>query len=260
MATQVTQAKSRKLAIQDQLTDRLTNYLQEPKQDVLWDLLAEFSPDPTFTEESEEYLDESDDSDYTPTNSTCRGSKKRKKNVTKMSFSQKLRVENNKRNVFTTYFAWAIPSFNAIEAIQEFTSDVVGPIVEIGAGRGLWAHLLQLNGVEIIPTDIEPARMPFTHIETADSLQAVNKFLQLGGCLMSCWPNGASRYVNDAIKLALSKNLVEKVIYIGEPVGGCTGNDELFDILDQNFFLMGIVNIPHWYGVHDRVYLYGLPH
>jgi hypothetical protein len=255
-------AKAQKVSSHQQLTDRLTNYLQDPDQAVLWELMAEFSPDPAFTEESEDYLSESDDSDYTPTSTDHRGnkSKKRKKNSSKPSFSRKLRQEYTKRDVFTTFFAWAVPSRDAIDAITEFTSDISGPIVEVGAGRGLWAHLLQLNGVDMIPTDLEPARMPFTHIEAADSLQAVTKFLTPGGCLMSCWPNGASRYVNEALRLALSQNLVEKVIYIGEAAGGCTGNDELFDILDQNFMLMGIVNLPHWYGVHDKVYLYQLPH
>jgi hypothetical protein len=41
-------------------------------------------------------------------------------------------------------YAWAIPDRKALGILQRFS-----PIVEMGAGKGYWAHLLQQQGVEI---------------------------------------------------------------------------------------------------------------
>jgi hypothetical protein len=45
-------------------------------------------------------------------------------------------------------FAWAIPNLRALSILGTF-----GPLVEIGAGKGYWGHLLEEEGIDIICVD-----------------------------------------------------------------------------------------------------------
>lgn len=54
------------------------------------------------------------------------------------------------RRVLSERFAWAVPTDEAILAIAE-----LGPIVEIGAGTGYWAWLLEQAGAEVLAFDAE---------------------------------------------------------------------------------------------------------
>ncbi|CEG41978.1 uncharacterized protein PHALS_12285 [Plasmopara halstedii] len=49
-------------------------------------------------------------------------------------------------------YSWAIPDERALQIIKHY-----GPIVEMGAGSGYWARLLQLRGVDVIAYDLRVA-------------------------------------------------------------------------------------------------------
>ncbi|KAG7397358.1 hypothetical protein PHYBOEH_000870 [Phytophthora boehmeriae] len=49
-------------------------------------------------------------------------------------------------------YSWAIPDERALQIIKHY-----GPIVEMGAGSGYWARLLQLRGVDIVAYDLHVA-------------------------------------------------------------------------------------------------------
>ena len=55
------------------------------------------------------------------------------------------------REMIKDRFSWAIPNEEALDAIA-----AVGPIVEIGAGTGYWAWLLQKRGVDVVAYDATP--------------------------------------------------------------------------------------------------------
>lgn len=55
------------------------------------------------------------------------------------------------RNEVVHRFAWAVPSDEAIKKIVEFS-----PIIEMGAGTGYWANLIQKAGGEIVAFDSHP--------------------------------------------------------------------------------------------------------
>lgn len=61
------------------------------------------------------------------------------------------------------------PTDTAIDTIMRYD-----PIIEIGAGNGYWAYVLELAGCDIHPTDIRPekgtAKITFTNNENADDL------------------------------------------------------------------------------------------
>lgn len=48
-------------------------------------------------------------------------------------------------------FAWAIPDERALNILAHFS-----PLIEIGAGKGYWARLLQSRGIDIVAFDKEP--------------------------------------------------------------------------------------------------------
>ncbi|KAI9995113.1 hypothetical protein PInf_012157 [Phytophthora infestans] len=49
-------------------------------------------------------------------------------------------------------YSWAIPDERALQIIKHY-----GPIVEMGAGSGYWARLLQLRGVDVVAYDLHVA-------------------------------------------------------------------------------------------------------
>lgn len=55
------------------------------------------------------------------------------------------------REEFLAKYAWAVPTKHAIEEIGRFVGG--DTLLEVGAGSGLWAFLLQAFGVDVIPTD-----------------------------------------------------------------------------------------------------------
>jgi hypothetical protein len=162
--------------------------------------------------------------------------------------------EFSRRDLFVKTFAWAVPSPEAIAAMAEFAG--TARIVEINAGRGLWAHLLQLAGANIIATDLVPPPDPFATVRQMSAVMAAQQYLDSSGVLMTCWPDYLQSYAADALTWALQHHRIAKVIYIGEDEDGCTGDGELHRILARDFTLIESVEIPQWFGIHDAVYLY----
>jgi hypothetical protein len=48
----------------------------------------------------------------------------------------------------------------------------------------------------------------------------------------------------------------DRFVYIGEDCGGCTGDKEFFEILEQQWEEIEDHNIKQWQGVHDRIVVY----
>lgn len=251
------QARESSNSVMKELRHRLKDYLKQPNLLTLWTIITEFGPDPIFCNEERGYSCSSESSSVSDSDSEHNSSLEQSmKSITKSNtpFDRKLRLEYQKRSPFTSFMAWAVPSPEAIVVIQQFVGST--PILEIGSGRGLWAHLLQLNQISVIPTDKTPRQMTFTQIEPIEATSAVEKYLQPGGCLMICWPDHLSSYATEAVKRGLENGLLDKVIYIGEPRDGCTGDDEFHNILHQHFIRVQQVAIPRWWGIHDTLNLY----
>jgi len=47
-----------------------------------------------------------------------------------------------------------------------------------------------------------------------------------------------------------------KLIFIGEGCGGCTADNEFFQILDNEWNNVDRVNIPRWFGIGDSLSLW----
>lgn len=168
-------------------------------------------------------------------------------------FSREM-VLMGKRHAFRKEYSFAIPSKKAIEAIGKLS-----PLIEIGAGTGYWAKLLQDVGADIKAFDIHPPDTGGHHEHFAPRTYAR---VLAGGptqilehpnrTLFLCWPPLSNPMAAACLDLYLGYHLV----YIGEGSGGCTGDDHFHELLDANWDEVQQVWIPQWPGIHDYCTIY----
>jgi hypothetical protein len=87
-------------------------------------------------------------------------------------------------------FAWAIPDQIALNICQKFPS-----LIEIGAGKGYWASLMQQQGINISPYDIQPPSECWTKVKHGDPSILIKKRKKFApnSALFLCYPDeGAS--------------------------------------------------------------------
>lgn len=167
----------------------------------------------------------------------------------------KLLSDFKKRDKYVNTIAWAIPDDNAIAQIASFVKEET--ILEIGAGLGYWAKLLQDKGIKIIPTDSKEItwkhnQLPaYTDVLCLKHKKAIKKFSD-ASVLFLCWPPYSDIMAAESL-LAFKGN---RLIYIGEGEGGCNGNDRFFDILSECWISKEEIAIPQWWGIHDWLFFY----
>lgn len=146
-------------------------------------------------------------------------------------------------------FAWAIPNPEAIEAIREHAPR----IVEIGAGTGYWAYLLNKAGCDIVAFDSYDGFCNHGYwfdVRKGEGVQCLNGYHDRA--LMLCWPP----YSNPMAYEYLSAYQGDTLVYIGEGAEGCTGDRDFHQLLDQAWEPVEKVDIPRWYGIHDSLTIY----
>ena len=156
-----------------------------------------------------------------------------------------------RRTEFTHKYSWSIPTEEALATIAKYA-----PVVEIGAGTGLWAAMLRARGVDILAYDAHPpypdseanawhrnVKM-FTHIEVGGPEKAE---LYPNRSLMLSWPPYDEPMASDCLAYYSGPH----VIYIGEGSGGCTGDELFHDTLYKEFEEIESVRLPQWHGIHD---------
>jgi len=185
---------------------------------------------------------------------------------------------------FQQNISWAIPSIPVIKIIGRFLGS--SNVVEVGAGTGAWAFLLQqICGTNITPTDIPSQyndnmrKKTFCEINpdgTPDIVTRLNP-----EALFCCWPPYRNSFAYDCLKNFTGN----KFVYIGEPPDGCTADDKFFELLENEWTCEigpmpsdlkqmlsvehpkyrcsfshhipnGFIEIPNWKGMNDAVYLY----
>jgi hypothetical protein len=152
-------------------------------------------------------------------------------------------------------YSFAIPTPQAIKAIANLS-----PLVELGAGTGYWTMLLQQAGAKIQAYDKAPGaghprnnyKFSHTYAEVLPGNESVLEKLDPGINLFLCWPN----YNSDFAYNSLKKFRGTKFAYIGEDLGGCTGNDKFFNQLEKGWNIQHSIALPQWPGIHDRLTIY----
>ncbi|MET8051488.1 hypothetical protein ABZU75_28190 [Streptosporangium sp. NPDC005286] len=144
-------------------------------------------------------------------------------------------------------YAYAVPSPQTIEWMSSFCADL--PIVELGAGRGYWAAQLARSGLAVEAYDLEPPNRTknASFLGVAGQADVWHPVGDLDGfaaraqaadhVLFLCWPPGWGDKMSSEALASFEKAGGERLIYIGEPRGGKTGNDAFFDALSTRWRL-----------------------
>lgn len=162
-------------------------------------------------------------------------------------------------------YAWAVPNAEAIEAIKALDL----PVLEVGAGTGYWAWMLDEAGVRVAAYDECPPHLAINAYFTKDSpvyfdvrfgeandvVRSWSLASDLSGkpyALMLVWPDYNERFAYDALRLYNG----DTFIYVGEGSGGCTGDDAFHDLLREKWTEQVEIDIPQWGGMNDYMTIY----
>lgn len=144
------------------------------------------------------------------------------------------------RDKYVKKYTWAIPTWEAVKKISSYS-----PLVEIGAGSGYWASLIQDAGGVCVPFDVDPWKHTFCNVLEEGPEVLVN-FPQY--TLFLCWPPYDASMAADCLKYYCGNT----VIYIGEGNGGCTGDDLFHEKLEAKYKKVDWFEVPQFYGLHDK--------
>ncbi len=128
--------------------------------------------------------------------------------------------------------------------------------VEIGAGTGLFSlWLSKLTNTHIIAVDsyqrkyFENDKL-FFDITKCDAIEYLKTYdYTVPTLFVMNWPNYANSFACNVLKQLPKDSLI---LYIGEEMGGCTGDDEFFEYSDSHFR----TKLPHhkWRGFYYTHY------
>jgi len=149
-----------------------------------------------------------------------------------------------RKELFNTY-SRAVPTEEALRAIVRLS-----PLVEMGAGTGYWASLLNHLGADIIAYDridsvnlwhTGPTR--FFDVKNGSPESLLN---HSDRSLFLCWPPADSKMAVECLRNWKGRELA----YVGD-FNGLTGDQEFYDVLRRDFVLTQTIEIPQWAGAED---------
>ncbi|MGV9635935.1 hypothetical protein ACWDO0_17315 [Nocardia rhamnosiphila] len=150
------------------------------------------------------------------------------------------------QTILQAAYAYAVPSPETLAWAKSFAGD--RKVVELGAGRGYWARLLAEGGLPVRAFDSEPpdssenASFPQAGRQQSvwfpvDGVDDFAPELAADSVLFLCWPPGwGNPMASQALELFESRG-GRRVIYLGEPKGGKTGDDAFFERLTDSWSL-----------------------
>lgn len=145
-------------------------------------------------------------------------------------------------------YAYAIPSPDTLS----WAAALCGArrVVEVGAGRGYWAHQLARSGVNVAAFDSQPpaaggnpsfpsnAGQPDTWYEVGNLEDLDESGPGADDVLFLCWPPGWGNTMSSEALAAFEDNGGQRLLYVGEGRGGKTGDGGFFDALAARWELV----------------------
>lgn len=153
------------------------------------------------------------------------------------------------RDACLAQYGFAIPNELALAALAQRS-----PILEVGAGSGYWAWCLRERGVDVLACDTRDdwpcnEREPWTEVMLADGRVMAREHPDR--TLLLCWPS-MERWAAEILQAYRG----QRVVYIGEGEGGCTGDRAFHRLLSWRWRCVEAIEIPVWLGLHDHMYCY----
>lgn len=148
------------------------------------------------------------------------------------------------QTILQSVYAYAVPAPRTLDWVAELS--VGRTVFELGAGRGYWAKVLADRGIAVRAFDSEP---PDTTTNVSfpgavgqrdvwfrvDGLTEFEADLDGDSVLLLCWPPGWGNPMASAALELFERRGGHRLIYIGEPKGGNTGDESFFDRLSRNW-------------------------
>lgn len=168
------------------------------------------------------------------------------------------------QTVLQQMYAYAVPSPETIEWVR----DAVGQhrLIEVGAGRGYWAARLASVGVSVAAFDSHPpdiksnvsfpgvgTKIPSTWYEVKHAATLLEASPDNSNTvLLLCWPPGwENAMASDALS-QFEESGGQRLVYIGEPLGGKTGNSAFFSALAARWKLESVDSqYARWWNLND---------
>lgn len=157
---------------------------------------------------------------------------------------------DGRRRELAARFSWSIPTEAALGLVGDH-----GPLVEVGAGTGYWAALLRDRGIDVRPTDADPAGSTYhrdgrtwTEVRRSSAVDAVRAWPDR--TLLICWPPPDDDTAGYAAVRAYTG---DTVLYVGGGADGPTGTARLHRELDLNWTVTDELALPSWPGIPDRL-------
>lgn len=158
------------------------------------------------------------------------------------------------REDLVTKFAWTITDPAAVQFVATYSRcRLVDPM----AGTGYWTYLLRQLGVDVVCSDASPGENKW-HKGAALWVPVAQNWAEVviddhpDRVLFLAWPP----YSEPSAFRTLREFKGDRVIYIGEGEGGCTGDDDFHALLDAEWHETAMHIPVQWEGLHDRIYVY----
>lgn len=189
-------------------------------------------------------------------------------------------IDGMRRQLITRY-GFAVPSDEALTTIERCSPQGV---VELGAGTGYWAFLLQQRGIDVVAFDVEPApsernewfagTQPWHPVHRGDH-GVVGQHPRR--TLLIVWPTKNEIWAATALERYYDAG-GECVAFVGEGPGGHTGDDVFHALLGElttclqceygsttspcicsvepRWSRSETIALPHWSGYHDDLHIF----
>lgn len=165
--------------------------------------------------------------------------------------------EVDRRNLFIESFGFSIPSKEAINHIIGFCR--YDKILELGAGLGLWSRLMAMSGIQVVSTDVGENggydidfKKRWTNIEFLNHIDAIKKYGSECNVMFLSWPTDNDNMATESVILFPG----QKIIYIGDGVGGTVVENPFFEILTDKYICCETIDIPQWCGFPDKMFFF----
>jgi len=158
------------------------------------------------------------------------------------------------RNELVKKYSWCVTDPASVDFVFRHAR---GRIVDPMAGTGYWEYLLSQMGVQCFAYDKNQGqdtghRVAYEHFPVIQGEAELTVKMHDDCTLFLCWPP----YDDPAAYSALIEFAGNRVIYIGEGEGGCTGDDDFHKLLEEQWRLVETHKPMQWWGLHDRIHVY----